>query len=350
MFLREVTSLREPRAKTLSYLYVSLSNICNARCVYCDVHSAPAPAWRYGESEVRTALVEANDLGCRTVHFLGGGEPLVDPRFRAAAEVCGRLGLKVVITTNGSHLEQQLRGALIRVQVDTIVVSLDSHRADLHDEVRGVRGLFGRALGGIRCAQERTPGTRVVLNHVVTRTNIGDLQEFLSFAASVEACAVNLIPVKDRFDMAVENGAAHSLAERFEEARRTARGLGLELLFDPASVAERTTTSAGRPVLHEYRCLFPYHALYIDFPSGDAFPCDCTIHRQPRSRFMVGNVRRQSLADIWTGKPIEDLRRVLESPCDPGCKRDCDWNNVRTNADLIQLRALPIQTVVTGLV
>ena len=348
MFLRDIESLSASGPPVLSYLYVSLSNICNARCSYCDVHSASPPVWRYGASEVRRVLKEARDLGCRTVHFLGGGEPLVDPRFAAAAGYCGELGLRVVITTNGSHLEHQLRGPLRGVEVDTVVVSLDSHLAELHDRVRGMRGLFASALAGIECARRSAAGARLVINHVVTRDNAAAIQEFLLFTAQLGANAVNFIPVKDRGDMSVPADEACGFAERIGNARKLARTLGMDALVDDSAVSDWAGLALGHAPAHEYRCFFPYHALYVDFPTGDAFPCDCTVHRQPQSRFTAGNICDQSLAEIWTGKPIEDLRQVLESPCDPGCKQDCDWNNMRTNAQFVQLHDIAIHSQSAG--
>src|SRR5258708_39727721 len=102
----------DKRAGKLQYLYVSLSNICNARCVYCDVHTQPQTLWHYSREELAILFGRAGALGCRIVHFTGGGEPLVAPQFDAAASLCVELGLGVAVTTNGSHLRKRIEGSL----------------------------------------------------------------------------------------------------------------------------------------------------------------------------------------------------------------------------------------------
>lgn len=335
MLLGIIDSLRSVQSGVLDYLYISLSNICNARCAYCDVHQAPGPR-RMPDEQLHGLLAQAQALGCRTVHFLGGGEPLVDPHFERAVESCVDLGLQVVVTTNGSHLGKRLESSLGRSALVAVLVSLDSHLAAHHDEVRGRAGLWSRAVEGIRRLRAERAGTRVVINHVLTRHNADALAEFIEFAGGLGAAAVNLIPVKDRPAMRMTAEQTRALAGALNQRLARAAGLGVELQLDPDDVARwsGSTIVAAKT----YQCVFPEHALYVDCPTGAAFPCDCTVHREPAARFEVGNVWTQPLAEIWRGEPIARLRDVLASPCDPGCKRDCDWNNVRTNSFLLAAR------------
>jgi MoaA/NifB/PqqE/SkfB family radical SAM enzyme len=339
MFRGIVEIPRSDPAGALHYLYVSLSNICNARCTYCDVHDAPPPSRTYGAPEFRSLFGDAKAMGCQTVHFMGGGEPLVAPQFAAAIEACAEHNLRVVMTTNGSHLTRRLDTVLRKVHVEAIIVSLDSHQAAVHDEVRKLRNLWNLAVEGIRASKALSPAPKIVLNHVLTRTNLEHLPDFIAFASSIGANAVNLIAVKDRPDMQASAAQRIALARGLDELRRTAAGLGLDLLCRTEDVGVWSKPQ-DQQLEHEYRCLFPRYALYIDFPTGAVFPCDCTVHRNPQSTFELGNVWKQPLAEIWQGEPVRKIREVLESPCDPGCKRDCDWNNMRTN-EFLQRMARP---------
>jgi MoaA/NifB/PqqE/SkfB family radical SAM enzyme len=332
MFLGFVKHL-EPGPTRLRYLYVSLSNICNARCMYCDVHSAPAPVRPFARPELSAIFGEAASMGCRTVHFMGGGEPLVAPSLADAMAACAEHNLGAVVTTNGSHLARCAETVLRDVRLEAVLVSLDSHEATVHNAVRRFNRLWERAGEGIRAV--RALGAPVILNHVLTADNVERVEEYLLWAASAGVSAVNFIPVKDTPALAVSSGQADGLAGRLQTLRSAAAALGITLMCRTDDVVDWAGSLAGRPSGREYRCVFPEHTLYIDFPTGSVFPCDCTVHRKPQERFDLGNVWERPLSEIWAGGPIRRLREELASPCDPGCKRDCDWNNVQTNACLI---------------
>lgn len=320
----------------LQYLYVSLSNVCNARCPYCDVHQAPAPTRTFGRSALESLFGEARALGCRTIHLLGGGEPLIDPHFPAAVEVCTGLGLDLVITTNGSHLTS--RTPLLRnASLKAVLLSLDSHVPEIHDLVRGIPGLWRRAAEGVAACRRELPHVKLVLNHVVTRNNIRALEDFLQVAQSLSADAVNLIPVKDSPVLEASADQKSDLDGRMLRLQTSARQHGIDLLLDLEDASAWAEPRGCSSPAREYRCVFPEHALYVDFATGDVFPCDCTVHRKPEERFRTGNIWGQPLSDIWNGEPIRELRTILRSPCDPGCKTDCDWNNRRTNRRLLSL-------------
>jgi MoaA/NifB/PqqE/SkfB family radical SAM enzyme len=242
----------------------------------------------------------------------------------------------VVITTNGSHLARRLVPLLDRVTVEAILVSLDSHTPAVHDEVRGLRQLWSLSVAGIAACRAAAAPPRVVLNHVLTRHNMAELPAFIRFAGEIGAHAVNLIAVKDRLTLQASLEQRQDLASRVAELRAVAAAAGVALLFRDDDVAAWSAPRGAGPE-QEYRCVFPRFAAYIDLATGGVFPCDCTVHRVPRSTFELGDIWSQTLDEIWHGEPMRRIRGVLETRCDPGCKRDCDWNNRRTNAHLLAL-------------
>jgi len=334
MFLDHVQALKTARQGNLSYFYVSLSNICNARCIYCDVHSAPAEKHPWTQERLRDIFGQAKALGCKTMHFLGGGEPLVAPSIRHALRICQELNLRVVLTTNGSHLEKRLDQELADVHLEAVLVSLDSHLPESHDATRQFRGLWQRAITGMKRLKAQKPQTHLIVNHVVTCANTDQIRDFAAFAADLGVDAINLIPVKDCGSLNPTPQQKATLLATLDQMQSSS--FGPRLLFNRVDALIWQGHAGEMGTEKIYRCVFPEHALYLDCPTGDVFPCDCTVHREPTSTFVLGNVFSQSLQDIWTGHAIEKLRATLRSPCDPGCKRDCDWNNMRTNDFLLK--------------
>lgn len=324
-------------AGTLGLLYASLTNVCNARCSYCDVHETLPRRGAHGPHEIAEVLSDARGLGCSVVHFMGGGEPLVSRDFLPAVDACNALGMAIALTTNGFHLADRVAAMSPTTDIRSVLVSIDSHVAAEHDAVRRVPGLWQRAVDGLRALDDRFPGARRVLNHVVSRDNIDQSAAFIRWAATIGADAVNWIPVKDHPELSPTDAQVATFAHDGAALRAMAADLGIMLLNDEQDARTWASTRTESPDVVEYRCLFPEHAMYVDFPTGAVFPCDCTVHRKPEERFALGNVWEGGLTAAWHGKAIADLRRVLASPCDPGCKADCDWNNRRSNRVLIAM-------------
>lgn len=337
MFLGYIRALQDVEPGKLSYLYVSLSNLCNAKCLYCDVHDSPADRLPWTRERLHTVFSEAVKMGCQTIHFLGGGEPLVAPTIKLALSVCAELDLRVVITTNGSHLKKRFEHGLMDVDLEAVLVSLDSHLPQQHDQIRRFRGLWQRAVLGMEAVKQANPQTAIILNHVLTAENAPHLPTFIEFAAEYNAQAINLIPVKDCEALETNVAQRSSFMSLLSQHRQYARTFGIELLYNQEDADEWHNQALGQASQKTYRCVFPEHALYLDCPTGDVFPCDCTVHREPHSTFVLGNIFEQTLEEIWSASPISKLRQQLRSPCDPGCKRDCDWNNMRTNEFLLNV-------------
>ncbi len=156
---------------------------CNLRCAHCYAASGPSA----GEDELTTdegvrLLKDLADFGVPVVLF-SGGEPLLRPDLPRLAEHAVRLGLRAVVSTNGTCLTRELASRLKDVGVSYVGVSLDGLE-DTNDEFRGVRGAFQQALEGLRNCREI--GLRVGLRFTVSRRNVSDLEGVLDLCDQEE--------------------------------------------------------------------------------------------------------------------------------------------------------------------
>jgi len=62
-------------------------------------------------------------------------------------EFCNRKEITTVLETNGTLIDEGLASSLRKYDVH-VGLSVDSHIADVHDELRGVRGCFDKMLEG----------------------------------------------------------------------------------------------------------------------------------------------------------------------------------------------------------
>lgn len=201
-----------PEGPHLKRLQVELTRHCNLECSYCYSGSGPRQKGGLSVNQVRDVLEEAASLG---VVFLDltGGEPLIYPGIFEVLEHARRLGLVVTLHTNGVLLNAERVATLGRLQLRTLQVSLDSHRAEVHDRVRAQRGSFERIVAGIVLA--RDAGLPVRVNLMVHRENAAHLHEAVVWVRTVLGVPVGLDRVV-RTGRELEATIGLSAAEYFE--------------------------------------------------------------------------------------------------------------------------------------
>jgi len=148
--------LKDRYGREISYLRISLTDLCNLRCVYCmpaegicklqhrDILSIEEVA------EIAGAAVE---LGIRKIR-LTGGEPLVR---RGVVDLVRKLktmpGLEeLTLTTNGILLPD-LAAPLKDAGLDRVNISLDTLDAEKYHRLTRL-GTLEQALAGIRAAED----------------------------------------------------------------------------------------------------------------------------------------------------------------------------------------------------
>lgn len=147
--------MQDQLGRKISYLRLSVTDLCDLRCVYCmPEHGVPKRAHHEicSLEELRDMTAAAVSLGVRKVRVTGG-EPLVR---RGVAELCRMLrglpGLEeLCITTNGILLPE-LAEPLRAAGVDRLNVSLDTLRPERYHEITRV-GALSDVLRGLEAAE-----------------------------------------------------------------------------------------------------------------------------------------------------------------------------------------------------
>ena len=148
--------LVDPYGRVIDYLRVSITDLCNFRCVYCRPPEGVKlishdEILRY--EEILTIVSVAQELGIRKIRVTGG-EPLVR---RGVVDFIARLtrsaGIRDVgLTTNGSRLAE-MADDLKAAGLTRINISLDSLRREVFRQITGYDQL-DRVLAGIEAALE----------------------------------------------------------------------------------------------------------------------------------------------------------------------------------------------------
>ncbi len=309
-------------------LYVKMKLVwgCNLRCGMCN-------HWRWSReapldiSRLKAIADQLAELDCRKVH-LSGGEPTLHPDLETLITYMSGQGLRVNLTTNATLITRERAKALAAAGLRGVNVSLDSPDPRLHDRIRGVKGAWKRAVKGFRHLRRGMKKGKVRINTVVGRLNYTSLIDLPDMAADLGANGLNLIPLDDH------TGELQRLSKRqIKEYNErigpviAEKGLALGLIQDvcqayPFGMTSRQIRLSKKGLYaHGYYerhpCFAPWTHMLIDH-AGRVRVC-CMLREGP----IMGDLRQQSLAEIWTGVTYAALRGSPARPLFSAC-RCCD--------------------------
>lgn len=312
---------RRTRGRPFESIQIEVTSRCGMRCRMCP-KVALATHWTELDLSWETfhAIAQAFPL-VRHVHLQGWGEPLLHPRLFEMIALAKGAGCRVGLTTNGMDLDQEAGRRLLELQLDVLSVSIAGATRETHEGIRG-RTDFCLILENVRHLLEARrgrggKGPKVELSYLMTRTNISELPRAVELAAALgvdELYATNLdyLAAPAHQNLAVFACPSHreSFARSLEEARNTARRLGLSFRPYPLDLEEVAVCEA-----HPTKTLFISSEGWVAPCTYLTLPGQTQIPRWfgggqvavPAMRF--GNVRDQDLLDIWEAPAYREFRR-----------------------------------------
>ncbi|MDY6973251.1 MAG: heme b synthase [Thermodesulfobacteriota bacterium] len=176
---------------------------CNLNCVHCRAGSERGPY----PGELDTAkcfeILKQIRLVGKPIVILTGGEPLLRNDIFDLAALGSRMGLRMVMATNGTMLDPGILDEIKASGIKRVSISLDGANENQHDRFRMVPGAFKRAMQGIRLLRESE--IEFQINTTVTKRNVHDLEKILDMAVQLGAAAHHLfllVPTGRARDMA----------------------------------------------------------------------------------------------------------------------------------------------------
>jgi radical SAM protein with 4Fe4S-binding SPASM domain len=259
---------------------IDLTYRCNERCVHCYLDHDD-----HGEmttTEIKHLLDEMADAGV-FILTLSGGEIFLRKDFFEILGHARDLMFCVKLKTNAVLIREKEAARLRDLGIESIQISIYSHRAEVHDAITLVPGSLKRSVDAIRFLKSQ--GLKVIIANVLMVQNMRDYQGVRALAAELGVeCTLDptVTPMMDG-DRSVLglNVNQESLRQVFRDASLI--GDVDEFCAIPAP--------AGEDELNSTPCSAGHTACYVS-PYGDVFPC-------VQFPLPTGNVRKQRFVDIW---------------------------------------------------
>lgn len=347
-------------------LYIEASSRCNLSCKMCFRHSWVGEKMGDLDPALFTDLLEDPAFSqIETVFFGGMGEPLIHPQIIDMIAQASVRKKKTEIITNGTLLDRRTSEALIRAGLDRLWISIDEIYDNYVKIQRG--GSFEKVLRHLEDFNELRRGTdvRLGMTAVLMRDNISSMASLKDFAQQCRTDDMNfshMIPNRAE----EETQTLWSICDDAVRKSETDRIAGTTDLYHLLKFGFRVSSRhvsdpEGKIPMFKFsdlfkRTLFPNEehlneselfswkgvpamrrANYCRFIEeghcfvrwdGDIAPCMGLLHsavtylnEQKRTiwRHSFGNLRQQSLSEIWNSEEYRAFRERVHSfnysPC-----------------------------------
>jgi len=308
-------------------LQLNVSSVCNLECRMCPylgVHQDDS-VLSFMTSETFERLLPAiKHIGA--VVFSGSGEPLYNKNLlsfieRTRAE-CPTA--RISLTTNGTLLRRDVAAELVRLRLDTLVVSIDGATAQTMESIR-LNSDFARIVGHVEQLAElkRERGARfprIFANFMVGYGTYRELPDFVRLAKRMGVEEVHLLEIQPSCHSDVRDNLAAGVQ----------RDDGRQLRY-AIQIGQRLGVGIQLPRVSPNACLMPYHPHVAE--NGEIYPC-CFLDYDGRQLFdgrqevkleplSFGNTDAKDFRTLWNSRDYVSFRRRNKKGDFPDGCRTC---------------------------
>jgi len=289
--------MQELNAKALALgvpmsVQLDLTYRCNERCVHCyldhDDHGEMTTA------EIKHLLDEMAEAGV-FILTLSGGEIFLRKDFFDILEHARQLAFCIKLKTNAIMIHEREAARIRDLGVESIQISIYSHRPEVHDAITLVPGSLKRSLDAIRFLKSQ--GLKVIIANVLMVQNMQDYEGVRALADELGVASTldpTVTPMMDgdrsTLNLGVDNGALQGLFRN-------------ESLVGDVEEFCAVPPRPGEDELQSLPCSAGHTACYVS-PYGDFYPC-------VQFPLTCGNVRQQRFVDIWrNSEQLKEVRSI----------------------------------------
>jgi radical SAM protein with 4Fe4S-binding SPASM domain len=298
--LKQVT-----RSHRLFSVHWELTYRCNEKCTHCylDVLAPGAEAPGELTTEESLAIIDQIAEAGALNLTLSGGEILLRSDFFEIAAYARAKRLLLRLFTNGIMIRPAIADRIAALHPYAVEISVYSARPEIHDGITQRARSWELSVRALGLLHER--GVRTVMKTPIMGENVHEIDALRALADDLGATF--------RYDITItpkNTGALDPLKHRISY-RDLVEFMRRQIEPD---LWTRRNVAQDRPT-----CGIGQKAIQID-PYGNVYPCIET-------RFKVGNLRQQSLAELWQESPLwQELSRLTLSEL-PVC-RTCELRNL----------------------
>jgi len=304
-----------------TFVSLEVEDSCNLKCLHCDIWKKGRNPRRLSLEQMKKAVVKLKDwLG--TFHLnLTGGEPFLGKDTIPLIKFASREGISVHTNSNGFLIDKGLARRIVESGLDSLSISLDSLKPEVHNRLRGNKKAFKQAIKALELVtklRRQKPFLSIVT--VVMKQNLDELENLVYWTKKKGLDSIFFQALWQNFD-AEYDPAWFSLSDFWPRDSKKVK-----------KVMDRLTQlkKGGYPIGNNPEDFARYRKYFTDPTSfGKGSPCfvgvnNFAIDTAGNARLCfnfppVGNILKEDLEAIWNGKKA-CAQRLKIARCKRGCK------------------------------
>ena len=275
-----------------------ITDRCNLTCLHCYQKNGEKEELSF--HEIKLILDDLEKLGTMKV-TLTGGEPLLREDFIEIFFYCSQKGFATKLFTNATLLNSEHKKAFLKKPPFAVECSLYGASAKTHESITGVAGSFEKTLANITWMVEKR--IRVLVKSVMLCLNVHEMEALYRLCHGLGVTLHPTFRVYPFCDPSRSPERWRIKTEDLKALRRKKTAL-FKNHSDSDNKSGELVCNAGR----EACCINA---------EGKVYPCVAL-------RWECGDVRKQSLSEIWLQSPVLQKIRSFHDKDFKGCF-SCPW-------------------------
>jgi hypothetical protein len=303
-------------------LQLSMTNRCNLRCKMCSVWSNYQPENELTLEEMKDVIDQAAAWGIREIN-LCGGEPLLNPHCFSVIEHAKAKKMRVILTTNGTVINESVAKQLLETKLDIICVSLDGATAAVHDRLRGLEGAYEKIIRGIQFLNdnEEAVGHKPIKVLIMTLHN-DNLDEVLDYVSLAKRMRIDSLYITS---LVLDNVKLYSHAIESPLWIKGERLKKLDQTIDKLISLQQSHYGFSYPSFHLIKRYFRGELKKSDWVCFAGFRrfVVCSDGNIQMCGEIIGSIRNvKDMREIWNTRVARQKRKKIKQ-CRNFCLQDC---------------------------
>lgn len=323
-YIPHISSYTEYTPERIDFL---ITKHCNLKCKHCFENASPTiKNGKIALEDLFNVFNQMDLLNVRTLKITGG-EPLTYPNIKDILKEISNKRFECIILTNAMLLDEELIDIISEGAIK-LGISLDGYKKQSHDFLRG-KGAFDILMQKLYELKKAKANVSITMS--VNRINYLEIEELSKFAIEelgVQRVFINQLKplgrAKTNDNIFLSDTEYKDVINRVEKLVNL-YGNGKITLSDDALLSEEYTIKNDAPISNDTPlvCAAGNNSISID-ENLDVYPC---VYGNGFSEFNMGNLKTESLSDIWLSDKWSIFRGKTTLGEIEGCK-DCKNNKI----------------------
>ncbi|MDY6856462.1 MAG: radical SAM protein [Thermodesulfobacteriota bacterium] len=295
---------------------VFLTKRCNSRCTICEYWKNNEYSDELTFEEWKDVFDELKKTGVKMINFTADGEILTRKDSFEIMDYSKKLGFLISMNTNGLILNRHI-DRIIELDPLQVQISLDAFSDENYKKIRGLSNGFTTVKRNIMELKE-SGYNKISIGSVLTKDNLDDIVKLQEFclkngftyritAFQFEGFGVDNTGLKDAYRESLFLLRLRDVIDKLLKHPINNTRFYLESMINYYK----------QDKYHPLNCIVGTYKIFI-LSNGDVSLCNI-MH----SSAVAGNVKENSLSEIWFGKKANEIRKKIREKECPSCWLSC---------------------------